>query len=122
MTALLVVLGAAVGAPLRFWADRTARRMLGTSTAGTLSVNLLGSVLLGLIVALAADGSGPTWLLPFLGVGLCGALTTFSTLALEVVELIEMERVGAATAYLVLSLVLGLAAAAVGYAVGGALG
>jgi CrcB protein len=75
VTALLVALGAAVGAPLRFlvaawWPHKGA----------TLVVNVVGSAVLGLLV----QPSMSTYAL--VGAGFCGALTTFSAFAVEVVE------------------------------------
>ncbi|MCW2620639.1 MAG: crcB [Frankiales bacterium] len=75
MTALLVALGAALGAPLRLLVGH-----LVPGPRGTLAVNVAGSALLGL-----AAGSGPS-AYAFVGVGFCGALTTFSTFALEAVD------------------------------------
>lgn len=74
--ALLVALGAAVGAPLRLlaghrWDDRWPR--------GTLAVNLAGSLLLGALVGAAVDGA---WL-ALLGTGFCGGLTTYSSFAVQ---------------------------------------
>ena len=72
MTALLVALGAAVGAPLRYLVDRfVQRRHDSVFPWGTLAVNVAGSFLLGL---LAASING-IWL-TFLGTGFCGGLTT----------------------------------------------
>ena len=75
MTALLVALGAAVGAPTRFL---VAQRLRGLRA--TLLVNVAGSALLGLL----AHPGASTY--AFVGVGFCGALTTFSTFAVEVAE------------------------------------
>ncbi|MBT9256234.1 CrcB family protein [Phycicoccus sp. MAQZ13P-2] len=111
--ALLVALGAAVGAPLRLVVAHYARERLGAAPpAGTLTVNVVGSLVLGVLVGDAVGGSA----LALVGTGFCGALTTFSTLALELWEALDDDRPVAAAATLGLSLVLGLGAAALGYA------
>ncbi|SEP11670.1 fluoride efflux transporter FluC [Trujillonella endophytica] len=115
MTGVLVVLGALAGAPLRLLAERvaTARRGPG-SVLGTLAVNVAGSLLLGLLLG-AQDV--PAGLVALVGTGFCGTLTTFSTLGAELVGLGEQRAVGRLCAYLGATLVLGLGAAAAGYAV-----
>ncbi|WP_324275047.1 CrcB family protein [Blastococcus brunescens] len=62
MTALLVVLGAAAGAPLRLLATRLAARS-GDPARGTLAVNVAGSALLGVLLGLAdvSPASSPSW-------------------------------------------------------------
>ena len=77
----------------------------------TLAINILGAFVLGLIAALAAreEGADPRLVL-MLKVGVCGGFTTFSTLAFETAGLLQNGRGGAAFAYAVLSLVLGVAA------------
>ena len=73
--ALLVALGAAVGAPLRYLVNQGIRaRFGGTPAAGTLVVNVVGSFVLGVVVG-AGLGTAPVALV---GIGFCGALTTFS--------------------------------------------
>ena len=110
--ALLVALGAAVGAPLRYLAHHVARERLGaTPVVATLAVNVVGSAVLGVLVGAAVDGAP----LALVGTGFCGALTTFSTLALELWDALEDDRPVAAAANLLLSLVLGVGAAAVGW-------
>jgi CrcB protein len=118
VTALLVVLGAAVGAPLRLLAERVAvaRRGRG-SVLGTATVNVAGSLVLGLVLG-AQDAPG--WLVALVGTGFCGTLTTFSTFGADVVRLVEERAVGRAAGYLAGTLVLGVAAAAAGYAVAAA--
>lgn len=101
MTALLVVVGAAVGAPARLLVSRAL-----PGPRATLAVNIAGSLLLGLVAAAAPASYA------LVGVGFCGALTTFSTFALETVE-------GAGWRYVVASTVLCLAAAAAGLTLGG---
>jgi CrcB protein len=89
LTALLVVLGAAVGAPLRYLTDLLVQSRHDTVFPwGTLTVNAVGSLALG-AVAGAVSGGAPAWLLTLAGTGFCGALTTFSTFGYETVRLLE---------------------------------
>jgi CrcB protein len=115
VTALWVALGAVVGAPLRLFAERVAvaRRGRG-SVVGTLAVNVAGSAVLGVLLGLRNVSPA---VLALVGTGFCGTLTTFSTYANDVVRLVEERALPRAVAYLTGSLVLGLGAAAVGYAV-----
>ncbi|MCS7476431.1 fluoride efflux transporter FluC [Umezawaea endophytica] len=105
MTALLVALGAAVGAPLRYLAGRAF-----PGPRGTLLVNVVGSLLLGFLVGLPADGA----VLAGLGTGFCGALTTYSTFSLDTLELVEKGARGKALLNVGVSLALGLTAAQAG--------
>ena len=121
MTALLVVAGAAVGAPARFLVDRWARRHSSAGTIlGTLIVNVVGSLVLGVVAALSGEPGAPSWLLPLVGVGFCGALTTFSTLAFETWVFYEERAWRPFAANLLLSVGLGGVAVALGYALGSA--
>ena len=111
MTGLgLVLLGAAAGAPLRWLAG------LRWGRWGTATVNVVGSLLLGVLVGLAV----PAGALLLLGVGFCGALTTFSTAAVEALTLWRDARLRAA-GYVAGSLAAGVVAAAAGWALGAAL-
>ncbi|HSO65111.1 MAG TPA: CrcB family protein [Ornithinibacter sp.] len=115
--ALLVAVGAAVGAPLRFFANHLARERFGaTPPAGTLVVNVVGSFVFGALVGGGASAAP----LALVGIGFCGALTTFSTLALEVWDAMADDRYPHAAANVALSLTLGLGAAWAGWAVAGA--
>ena len=76
----------------------------------TLAVNLLGSFVLGVLAGAAVDGG---WL-ALLGIGFCGAYTTFSTLALELWSAFEDGRRREVVANAALSLALGLPAAYLG--------
>jgi CrcB protein len=106
---LLVGLGGVLGA--------LARHLLGehveTRTVDTLAVNVLGSLLLGLLVAVPVDDG----LLLLFGTGFCGAFTTFSTFAFETVRLFETGEKRRALATAALNLVGALAAVALGTAV-----
>lgn len=113
---LLVALGAAVGAPLRYLVDRFVQgRHDSVFPWGTLTVNVVGSYLLGL---LAGTVSGP-WL-ALLGTGFCGALTTYSTFGYETVRLVQERAHGYAVLNVVVSLAAGLGAALLGALTGSA--
>jgi fluoride exporter len=115
-TALLVALGAAVGAPLRYLVNHGIRtRLGGTPVAGTLVVNVVGSFVLGLLVGGGA-GTAP---LALVGIGFCGSLTTFSTLALELWDALADDRYVHTMADVVLSLTLGIGAAGLGWVLAG---
>lgn len=114
MSAVLVALGAALGAPLRHVVGVLAARRGHRLPLGTLAVNVAGSLVLGLLVGAGTGGSA----LLLVGTGFCGALTTFSTLSVEAVRLIEDGERTAALAYVCLSLVLGIGAAGLGVALG----
>ena len=114
MSVLLVALGATVGAPMRYLVNHWLRARWGASpTAGTLAVNVSGSLALGLLVGAGVDGST----LALVGTGFCGAFTTFSTLALELQDAFEDERPRDAVINVVLHLVLGVGAAWLGWVV-----
>jgi CrcB protein len=118
VTALLVVLGAMVGAPLRYLTDRTVQaRHDSVFPWGTFAVNVAGSFVLGLLYAGAkAHGISPH-LMTLAGTGFCGALTTYSTFGYETVRLLENRSVFYAVANVVASIVAGLGSAFCGAAV-----
>jgi fluoride exporter len=107
VTGLLVALGAAAGASLRYLAGHY---LDGRFPAGTLLVNMLGSFLLGLFGALTLSGHQ----LAFLGTGFCGGLTTYSAFAVKTVE--HGWRIGAG--YAVLTVAGALLACALGFWLG----
>ena len=107
MTELLVLLGAAVGAPVRFalgeWLDEE-------FPTGTLLANVVASALLGLFCALALSDSAAA----LLGTGFCGGMSTYSAFA------VQTHRAGPRTGaiYAAATIVLSVAACAVGFWVG----
>jgi len=110
MTVLLVIAGAAIGAPLRYLTDLLLRERLGPAFPwGTFIVNILGSALLGFLVALPADPA----LAAAAGTGLCGALTTYSTFGHDIWSLTSGSR-RRALLYTTVTLAAGLAAAWLG--------
>ncbi|MEU0883204.1 fluoride efflux transporter CrcB [Lentzea sp. NPDC005914] len=112
MTALVVFLGAALGAPCRYLLDRFVQSKHESDFPwGTLTVNVVGCFLIGLVV-------GTDWM-PLLGTGFCGGLTTYSTFSYETVKLLETEKYRPALLNVVVSVALGLGAAAAGLGLSG---
>ena len=108
---LLVMLGGAFGAGARHLVGRAALAVFGPAFPwGTLGVNLVGGLLMGVLAAsLARTGAGETWRL-LLGVGVLGGFTTFSAFSLDTVVLIERGAAGLAAAYVAVSVIGSIAA------------
>lgn len=118
MNVLLVILGAAVGAPLRYLTDRAVQARHDTVFPwGTFTVNIIGSVVLGLLVGSATVAAVPHSLQLLVGVGFCGALTTYSTFSYETLHLYEDGAHFHTVANVVFSVAAGLGAAFTGAAV-----
>ncbi|BCB80628.1 hypothetical protein GCM10022251_02270 [Phytohabitans flavus] len=109
MTLVLVLAGGAVGAAARY----LARLVLPWST---IWVNVGGSALLGLLAGLGSQLPG--WVGTLVGVGFCGALTTYSTFALEAVQLNASRSRAVAVLYVAVTLCAGIAAAVAGVGLG----
>ncbi|WP_310533197.1 fluoride efflux transporter CrcB [Novosphingobium sp.] len=112
----LVALGGGLGAWLRFLTGVAWTRAIGPVAAtafplATLSVNVIGSLAMGLLAGwLARTGTaGEPWRL-LLGVGVLGGFTTFSAFSLEFALLVERGELGTAMAYVAISLIAGFAA------------
>ena len=107
MKIALIVLGAAIGGPMRFVVDQKIR----TYTAkpyGIFAVNILGSFLLGLTYGRVEEG------FDLFAIGFAGAFTTWSTFMLDIYLAYELKRYSKAAANLVMSLGFGLLAAWIG--------
>ena len=115
LTLLMIALGAAVGAPARYLTDRAIQsRHESVMPWGTLSVNVMGSLVLGALTGAGAAVS--PGVVALLGTGFCGALTTYSTFSFETWRLLEEECYGAAVANVMTSVAAALAAVSIGYA------
>lgn len=114
---LLVAAGGAVGAPLRYLADRAVQARHGTAFPwGTFTVNVVGSLVLGLLTGAALSGAAGHTVQLLLGTGLCGALTTYSTFSYETLRLAETGARFSAAANVVASVLAGLGAVFAGLA------
>lgn len=108
---VLVALGGALGAWLRYMVGLAWARSISAASAAafpwaTLTVNLLGSLAMGLLTGwLAGSGQGSeSWRL-LLGVGVLGGFTTFSAFSLDVVSLAQRGAIGTAILYGAISVV-----------------
>ncbi|GAD81607.1 fluoride efflux transporter FluC [Nocardia asteroides] len=109
-----ISVGGGLGATARFGLARLWPVHPGAFPWSTLVVNVSGCFAIGvLMVAVTELWAAPKLVRPFLGIGVLGGFTTFSTFALELRTLIGTGAVGTATAYLGLSLLAGLGAVAV---------
>jgi CrcB protein len=109
-TMLLVALGGAIGAAVRFLTGVGMMRLMGPADfpLAIITVNVIGSFLMGVFVVLAAH-RGLTHFSPFVMTGLLGGFTTFSAFSLETVTMMERGDYGAAGLYVALSVGLSVA-------------
>jgi CrcB protein len=115
---LLVIAGAAVGAPLRYLTDLTVQRRHDTVFPwGTFAVNVAGCLILGVLTGAATYGAASHPVQLLIGTGLCGALTTYSTFSYETVRLAESGAQFFAALNVIASVVAGLGAVFVGITV-----
>ena len=121
--ALLVSLGAVLGANGRYWLGVLFARVVTPGFPwATLTINVSGSLVLGGFLGFQARRLPyPNWSL-VLAVGFCGAYTTFSTFSYEVFNLLQSRAVATALGYVAASFAVGLGAVALGWAAGQALG
>lgn len=118
MDFLLVFLGGGLGAALRHGVNLLAARLAaGAFPAGTLLINVLGSLAMGVVVELFAQRAGlPQNLRLFLTTGILGGFTTFSAFSYESALLHERGQTALAAAYVAASVALGIGALFVGMA------
>lgn len=106
MSVLMVALGGAVGAVLRYLLGLIPVKEITPFPFITLSINVLGALLIGGIAAYSSKHSVNDSLMLFLKIGLCGGFTTFSTFSLETAQLVKSGSIFTAVTYAVLSAVL----------------
>ncbi|GAA3118349.1 fluoride efflux transporter CrcB [Streptosporangium carneum] len=117
MNWLLVLLGGAVGAPVRYLTDRAVQARHDTVFPwGTFTVNVVGSLVLGALTGAVLAGAVGAEAQLLLGTGFCGALTTYSTFSYETLRLAEAGALFLAVANVAASVVAGLGAVFIGFA------
>lgn len=106
----IVALGGAIGASLRYLVNVAAVRLVGVNfPVGTVVVNVLGSLIMGLLVVILAEKSGTRYA-PFLMTGILGGFTTFSAFSLDAITLYERGQIGLAFVYVAGTVIVALAA------------
>jgi CrcB protein len=108
---LYVMVGGAVGSGARYLTGSAVTALLGPDYPfGTLAVNIVGGLLMGVLVGvLARNSASEHWRL-LLAVGVLGGFTTFSAFSLEVVTMIERGAFGVAFGYVLVSVIGSIAA------------
>jgi len=119
---LLVGVGGALGAMARYSVDQLATSYTGSTLLGTFLANISGSLILGLLVGVLSNHDiWPAETRMFLAVGFLGSYTTFSTLSLATVQLLQKGDLSTAALNLGASIFLGIGAALIGFVVGKAI-
>lgn len=115
---LVVAIGGASGSVLRYLAGVFIPPTQGIPL-GTLAVNVVGSFLIGVFARMFVAADADQMLRLALTTGFCGGFTTFSAFSMETIALMQQGKVGRATTYVALSLILGLGATMLGLSVVG---
>ncbi|MEN8836622.1 MAG: fluoride efflux transporter CrcB [Celeribacter marinus] len=115
MTPLIqVAIGGAIGASARYLTGVGIARVLGKGFPwGTLTVNFVGSVLMGVIIVILAHENGNKFA-PLIMTGVLGGFTTYSAFSLDAITIFERGEIGLAAAYVIGTLVLALGGIALG--------
>jgi fluoride exporter len=108
-----IFLGGAIGALLRYGLAQALPHDPGTWPWATFTVNVAGALALGYLTTRLQERLPPTaYRRPLLGTGLCGALTTFSTMQVELLQMLDGGETALAASYAAASLAAGLLAVA----------
>lgn len=118
MTWLAVALGGAGGSVARYGVGLLLERSSATFPVGTLTVNVVGGFLIGLLSRWLSQPALDPVVRIALTVGFCGGFTTFSTFSAELLAMVQEGRLSRAVGYIVLSVTLALAATFAGFALG----
>lgn len=113
---LLIGLGGFVGSVLRYAISSWTDKWFDSMPIGTLLVNLIGSLLIGLIIGLSVKNYQPIYW--FTVIGFCGGFTTFSTFSYNGYQLIKNEMWMAFIGYTSISLIGGLILCMIGIRIG----
>jgi fluoride exporter len=108
-----IFVGGAIGAVVRYGLAEALPHDAGTWPWATFIVNLAGALALGYLTTRLQERLPPTaYRRPLLGTGLCGALTTFSTVQIELLQMLDDGRAGLAAGYAAASVAAGVLAIA----------
>lgn len=112
MTSILqVAIGGAIGSVGRYLTGVAAVRVMGHGYPwGTLTVNIVGSFLMGILIVVLMTKDGGMRIAPLLMTGMLGGFTTFSAFSLDALTIYERGQVGTAAIYVIASVVLSLLA------------
>jgi fluoride exporter len=102
-----IYVGGVLGALARVGLAQATPHAPGGWPWGTFAVNMVGALLLGYFFARLGDHPEDSLAHPFLTTGICGTLTTFSTMQLELFEMVDGGHLAVATAYLAVTLAAG---------------
>jgi len=119
---ILVAVGGAIGTVLRFSVTKLSVSLIGNTYTGTFLVNVTGSLLLGAFIGWSLTKSTDmNHLRHFIAIGILGGYTTFSTLALESMQLLESGSLSRAGLNIIANVTIGLLAAYAGFQMGRAI-
>ncbi|WNM27667.1 CrcB family protein [Demequina capsici] len=122
MTLLLTAIAGGLGGAARYWADTGVGHVNRSRFPwGTFVVNVTACLFLGVLAGVVSSHSAPDAVLAVLGTGFAGGYSTFSTALVETVRLMRAGEWGLAAAQCLGMVVAGVAAAALGMAIGSAL-
>jgi len=118
LNTILVMIGGAIGAALRYQFGRVSVRVMGTDYPwGTLGVNVIGGFTMGVVAgwfAMRHQGAHGEQLRLLVAVGILGGFTTFSAFSLETVLMLERGEWGSALSYILGSVLMSIGALALG--------
>ena len=119
MVWILVALGGAIGTLLRFGITKLSVLYMGNTYTGTFLVNVTGSLLLGVFIGWSLTKSTDlNHLRHFIAIGILGGYTTFSTLTLESLQLLETGSLSKAGLNIIANMTIGLLSAYAGFQLG----
>ena len=114
MTVLAVALGGALGSALRFLVVGWVASRLGAVAYGTMTVNIIGSFIMGCVFVLLMERLGDARFAPFVMTGMLGGFTTFSAFSLDAMRMWEAGQTTAMIGYVAGSVVLSILGLALG--------
>jgi CrcB protein len=113
---VLIAVGGAIGSVCRYALGTLVQRASHSGFPfGTLVINVIGCIIVGALTAWLMNAQTHPLIRPALVVGFCGGFTTFSTFSIETVGLMRGGELRTAVTYVILSLVLGVGGAALGF-------